>query len=185
MYRKSLFPIYSKSCGKALKLLYIAYGGNMKTRTCCFTGHRNLPPYALPHIRCRLSACMTTLIQQGVVYFGAGGALGFDTLAAQMVLGFQTQYPQIRLILVLPCADQTRKWSPENQERFQSILRRTDKIVVLAKQYEPGCMQRRNRYLVDHSGVCVCYLTKNAGGTFYTVQYAKKNGLTVLNCALP
>lgn len=113
------------------------------------------------------------------------GALGFDTLAAQMVLDFQKQYPQIRLILVLPCTDQTSKWSPENQKRVQSILRRADKIVVLAKQYEPGCMQRRNRYLVDHSGVCVCYLTKNAGGTFYTVQYAKKNGLTVLHCALP
>ena len=38
----------------------------------------------------------------GYLYFGAGGALGFDTLAAQTVLDLKKDYPQIKLILVLP-----------------------------------------------------------------------------------
>lgn len=36
-------------------------------------------------------------IQAGYVYFGAGGALGFDTLAAQMVLKLKERYPDIKL----------------------------------------------------------------------------------------
>ncbi len=40
-----------------------------------------------------------------------------------------------------------------------------------------------NRYLVDNSGVCVCYLTRDAGGTAYTVNYAKRQGLEIINLA--
>ena len=58
-----------------------------------------------------------------------------------------------------------------------------DKVVYTAQQYTPGCMHRRNRHLVDNSGVCVCYLTRNSGGTAYTVNYAKKQGVNVFNIA--
>ena len=34
-------------------------------------------------------------IEQGYRYFGAGGALGFDTLAAQTVLELRSEYPDI------------------------------------------------------------------------------------------
>ena len=44
-------------------------------------------------------------------------------------------------------------------------------------------MHKRNRHLVDNSSICICYLTENSGGTFYTVNYAKKQGLTVINLA--
>lgn len=37
--------------------------------------------------------------------------------------------------------------------------------------------------MVDHSGVCVCYLTRDSGGTAYTINYAKKQGLNVFNIA--
>ena len=40
---------------------------------------------------------------------------------------------------------------------------------------------KRNRHLVDHSGVCVAYLTESRGGTAYTVDYARKNGVPVIN----
>ena len=81
---------------------------DMESRTACFTGHRELPTDDLPEISKRLEDTLLTLIEQGYCYFGAGGALGFDTLAAQAVLRLRERYPQIRLILVLPCLDQTR-----------------------------------------------------------------------------
>ena len=76
---------------------------DMKSRTACFTGHRELPADDLPEISKRLEDTLVKLIEQGYRYFGAGGALGFDTLAAQVVLRLRERYPQIRLILVLPC----------------------------------------------------------------------------------
>ena len=44
-------------------------------------------------------------------------------------------------------------------------------------------MHKRNRHLVDNSSICVCYLTENKGGTFYTVEYAKSKNLKVINIA--
>ena len=36
------------------------------------------------------------------------GALGFDTIAAQAVLSVKETYPEVKLILVLPCENQTK-----------------------------------------------------------------------------
>ena len=44
-------------------------------------------------------------------------------------------------------------------------------------------MYKRNRHLVDNSGICVCYLTKDKGGTAYTVEYEKQKGLQIINFA--
>ena len=46
-------------------------------------------------------------------------------------------------------------------------------------------MQKRNRHLVDNSSACICYLTKSAGGTAYTVNYARRMGLRIINIAGP
>ena len=63
------------------------------------------------------------------------------------------------------------------------MLFRSDKVVYTARQYTRGCMFKRNRHLVDNSSVCVCYLTKDSGGTAYTVDYAEKKGLEIINLA--
>lgn len=76
-----------------------------REKTCCFTGHRCIPNESLDSLKRQLKREIEKLIQQGVIYFGAGGALGFDTLAAEAVLELKQQYPFIKLILVLPCPD--------------------------------------------------------------------------------
>lgn len=50
--------------------------------TACFTGHRIIEKRELPALKRRLSKTVKTLINQGVVCYGCGGALGFDTVAA-------------------------------------------------------------------------------------------------------
>lgn len=155
----------------------------MRERTCCFTGHRDLPAAQLPLIRRRLEQSISRLAEEGVCYFGAGGALGFDTLAAQVVLELQARYRRLRLILVLPCRGQEEQWEPADRAIYREILSQADKVVYLADRYEEGCMQKRNRYLVDHSGTCVYYLTRDTGGTAYTVAYARERGLRLLPVA--
>ena len=68
----------------------------MKNKTACFTGHRDIPPLKRPGIKHRLEREIERSIQAGYEYFGAGGALGFDTLAAQTVLKLKERYPDIR-----------------------------------------------------------------------------------------
>ena len=153
----------------------------LKRYTVCFTGHRKMPPEQMDTLARRLKAELTKLIKDGYIYFGAGGALGFDTLAAQTVLELKRNYPHIKLILVLPCLSQTRGWSAVDIEIYENIKRKADKVVYTSQEYTRGCMHKRNRHLVDNSSVCVCYLTESTGGTAYTVDYARKNGLSIVN----
>lgn len=155
----------------------------MKTKTACFTGHRDIPPEKVKPTMSRLKVAIVDLINQGYLYFGAGGALGFDTLAEKAVLELKQTYPQIKLILVLPCFSQAKNWSDTDKAVYEDIKAKADKVVYTSQEYTKGCMHKRNRHLVDNSSVCICYLTKNSGGTAYTVDYARKHGLSVANMA--
>lgn len=154
-----------------------------REKTCCFTGHREIPFLKSAAIQKRLKKTLEDLIGKGYCYFGAGGALGFDTLAAQTVLELKSKYPQIRLILVLPCLSQADGWSDKDKAVYEDIKCRADKVVYTAQEYFGGCMHKRNRHLVDNSSVCVCYQVKENGGTAYTVNYAKQKGLEIINIA--
>jgi len=151
--------------------------------TCCFTGHRVIPDGVYFDLEARLEQTLRSLIESGVRYFGAGGALGFDTLAAETVLRLRYEYPFIKLIMVLPYAGQAAGWDDYDRDRYEDILHRADKIVYIGKDYTPWCFSSRNRHLVDHSQVCVCYFTGEKGGTASTVSYAEKKGLRVVNIA--
>lgn len=154
-----------------------------KQMTCCFTGHRNLPPDKYEDIKEATKREVVKLINKGVRYFGAGGALGFDTLAAQVILELKETYPEIRLVLILPCYNQTAKWKQEDIDIYEDIKSQCDKYVYTSKEYDNQCMFRRNRHLVDSSSYCICYMTKQNGGTAYTVNYAKQNKVEVINIA--
>lgn len=155
----------------------------MKEKTCCFTGHREIPSGQRRRIFAKTEEAIEGLIKKGYLYFGAGGALGFDTIAAFAVLKLKERYPDIRLILVLPCFSQTRGWSQEDIEIYDDIKQKADKVVYTSQEYTRGCMHKRNRHLVDNSSACISYLTENKGGTFYTVNYAKSKGVQVINIA--
>lgn len=151
-------------------------------RSCCFTGHRIIAAERAD-LQVRLKRAICQLIEEsGIVNFIAGGALGFDTLAAETVLSLKQSYPKIKLLLALPCPEQTYRWKQEDKARYDRILAACDKYVYLSEHYTPTCMHDRNRFLVDHSSICIAYLENGAkGGTAYTVAYAKKQGVPCIN----
>ena len=146
----------------------------MKEKTCCFTGHRELPEEQLPQLKQTLFKVIVRLASQGVTRFACGGAL---------VLMVKEAFPQIELLLILPCKTQEKYWPKEDQEIYREILARADRVVFVSETYTQGCMQKRNRLLVEGSSVCVCYCTKKQGGTFYTVRYARQKGLDLIHLA--
>jgi len=154
----------------------------MREQTCCFTGHRELPAgLARRRLAARLEKAVVEQINSGIRFFGTGGALGFDTLAAQTVLKLRKKYPDIKLILVLPCLTQTQGWPAGDAAEYERIKSQADKVVYTSQEYTRDCMFRRNRHLVDNSSVCICYKTRDSGGTAYTVNYAEEQGLEVVN----
>ncbi len=152
-----------------------------KLKVACFSGHRNLPKDRT-ELRTNLEKAIIELIEREVVFFGNGGALGFDQLAAETVLQLKEEYPHIRLVMVLPCPPehQSLKWDDEQKKRYFRILEQADKVRVLSPRYTNSCMHERNRHMVDNSAYLICYLRKLDGGTFYTVSYAEQKSLKIL-----
>ena len=156
---------------------------DLKEKTCCFTGHRALLKDKLSSISNCLEKTIIKYINEGYRYFGSGGALGFDTLAAETIIQLKERYPYIKLILVLPCISQTKGWMESDIRKYNNIKLHADKIVYVSKEYTKDCMFKRNRHLVNYSSLCICYLDKTFGGTAYTVNHAKKNNLKIENIA--
>ena len=152
-------------------------------KICCFTGHRTVPPELSPDLIRVLDAHLERLVDEGFTEFRAGGARGFDTLAALRVLELRERHPTCRLSLILPCKDQTKFWKSGERALFDDILQRADSVRYVEEHYHAGCMYARNRALVDGSDLCIAFLMQNRGGTLYTCAYALKNRVELLNLA--
>ena len=160
----------------------ISQTGGCYMNACCFTGHRKILPALSDGLQKKLAQTIDRLYnEKHITTYYVGGAQGFDTLASEAVIERRAEIAYLRLVVAMPHAKQAARWSAEDQSRHKRILDAADEVICLAEHYYRGCMQRRNRYLVDHSDVCVCYLTERTGGTAYTVKYAKKRGLSIVN----
>lgn len=156
---------------------------------CCFTGHR---PAKLPwgndelDIRClalkaRLRAAVECAILEGTEHFICGMAEGCDLYFCEIVLELKGRYPHVTLEAALPCPTQADKWSEASRARYRALLSRCDYETMVQEAYTPGCMQRRNRYMVDHASLLIAAHDGLPGGTRYTIEYALRRGLQVVD----
>lgn len=152
-------------------------------RICCFTGHRTVSAEHTAALISLLDRHLDRLAAEGFTAFRAGGARGFDTLAALRVLALKQRRPDCRLHLILPCRDQTKFWRTGERVLYDDIRTKADQVDYITDIYTPTCMYERNRALVDGSELCIAYLTENRGGTLYTCTYALKHHVELLNLA--
>lgn len=152
---------------------------------CFFTGHRYIAKNRLPAVTDKIRSEAERLINdEGVVDFIAGGALGFDTLAARVIIKLKEKYDYIQLHLYLPCFNQMDNWHARDQYEGRLIMSFSDsKTYITEGKYVTGCMQLRNKKMADDAEFCIAYMTNPRSGTGYTVSYAKEKGNTVINIA--
>lgn len=156
---------------------------------CCFTGHR---PIKLPwgyeerDPRClalkrRLKDAVEAAYDEGFRHFICGMAQGCDLYACERVLILRDERPDVTLEAALPCPSQANAWSEGQQVRYRRLLRRCDFETMVSEQYSPSCMMRRDRYMVDHAALLIAMFDGSAGGTRYTIEYAMRRGLAVVD----
>ena len=158
-----------------------------RDQTCCFTGHRVVAARLSEEVIAAVDRYIRELYLAGYRYFIAGGALGFDMLAEAEVLRAARFDNEIKLILALPCRDQTARWSEkpgylENLRRYKQILGMADCVVYVNDFYTNTCMRERNRYMVDRSSACIAYYSgRLRSGAGQTYRMAKTDGLDIYN----
>lgn len=120
-----------------------------------------------------LKTAVERLISEGVENFYCGMAMGFDLIAAEVVLEEKKLHPDVKLIACVPCPDQQKRYPAEDKEKYERILPLCDKVEIVSDCYYRGCMLTRDRFMVDNCSRVLAYMDRNDGGTAYTVGYAK------------
>lgn len=156
--------------------------------TCCFSGHR---PDKLPwgrdetDERCRvlketLYGAVESAILEGTEHFICGMAEGCDFYFCESVLALKKRYPHVTLEAAVPFPGQAERWGGEARSRYRELLSRCDYETVVQSYYSPGCMQRRNRYMVDHAAMLIAVHNGLPGGTRNTIEYALSRGIALV-----
>ena len=167
--------------------MFISYQKN-PAQTCCFTGHR---PEKLPwgddesDPRCialqeKIYDAAEAAYRSGIRHYICGMAKGCDLWFCEAVIRLRDEYAGITLEAAIPCETQAAAWDEATRSRYFYLVSQCDEETLVQREYTPDCMVKRNRYMVDHSSLLIAAYSGAFGGTMQTVNYAKKQGLTVI-----
>ncbi len=160
-----------------------------KQSACCFTGHR---PGKLPWryheedpqciaLKRRIMDAVETAYEEGFRHFLCGMALGCDLYFCECVAVLRAKHSDVTLEAAIPCPTQADSWPEGERERYRALVAACDYETLISAKYTPECMQRRDRYMVDHASLLIAAYDGTAGGTQYTIQYAMRRGIPVVD----
>ena len=147
-----------------------------QARAVAITGHRILNK---EFSQKKLQEKLNLFIDKGFDTFLIGMALGFDTVCFQTLEKIRKD-KKLKIIACIPCLSQDSKFTKEQKDEYQRMLEKADEKIVLSREYNPRCMQKRNEFMVDNAFVVFAYLKRDFGGTANTVKYAKKQGKSIV-----
>lgn len=156
-----------------------------KSKTCFFTGHRKIAQSKIEIVKAQLAENIEKMITEyGVNTFIDGGALGFDTIAAETVIEMREKYQNIKLAMYLPCYGQSKMWKESEQFRYRMVLSKADKIIYITESvYTDDCMKLRNLKMIKDSSFCIAFCLMQKSGTGFTLRNAKNVGIEIVNIA--
>ena len=124
---------------------------------------------------------MQEVYDRGYRHFLCGMAQGCDMYFCETIIALRCLARGVTIEAVIPHEGQQNSWPADQQERYERLLEMCDKRTVLAPAYSPGCMQRRNRRMVDNASLLISVYDGLGGGTGYTVGYALQQKVEVLH----
>ena len=149
--------------------------------TVAFFGHRYIDnPFRIEE---RLDEEIRRLLaEKEYVVFLVGRDGEFDQFASSAVLRVRKRYrdDNSSLILVLPYA---RAEYLNNEESYHNYYSEVEISYEASKAHPKAAIQIRNREMVDRADLILCCIERQQGGAWQTIQYAIKQGKTVINLA--
>lgn len=148
----------------------------MESKTCCITGHRDIPADKWAYVEDELRREVLAAIEDGYTDFISGFAEGVDLTFAAIVAEQKKNHPALFLEAAIPYRNRLNT----KDETFQRLIKVCNGIKVECEKYEPNCFFARNRYMVSMSSrVIAVYDGRERGGTLFTIRDAHIQGKEV------
>ena len=132
-----------------------------------FFGHRDC--YGLSEER--VYHAIEALIHKGADMFYVGNQGTFDGMAHRCLKMLKTVYPHMQYAVVLA-------YLPVQKREFEDL---SDAIYPEIEGHPKFAIDRRNRWMIEQSDGCLCYLTHTWGGAYKYACIAKRRGLQIIN----
>ena len=148
----------------------------MGEKTCCVTGHRDIPVERLAYVEYQLRQEILSAIKDGYTQFISGFAEGTDLIFAAIVAEQKHHYPNLFLEAAIPYAGRMKT----KNHQFHELLQACDGIMTVCEKYTASCFMQRNRHMVRESQrVIAVYDGREKGGTLFTMRYVHTLGKEV------
>jgi len=145
-------------------------------KTCCVTGHRDIPMDRIAYVGQELRREVLNAIEDGYTRFLSGFAEGADLIFAEIVAEEKKYHPELILEAAIPYAGRLKT----KDGKFHDLLRVCNAVKVECQSYAPSCFMRRNRYMAGQAQrVIAVYDGRERGGTLFTMRYAHTLGKEV------
>jgi uncharacterized phage-like protein YoqJ len=129
----------------------------------------------------RIADAVDSAYEEGYRHFLCGMAMGCDLYFCECVLALRARRAGVTVEAAIPCPTQSDDWPDAQRARYRALVAACDYETLVSAAYSPACMQRRNRYLVDHASLLIAAYDGTAGGTRYTVEYALRRGVSIVD----
>ncbi len=134
---------------------------------CTFFGHKEC--YGLDGQV--LLRTIEELIAQGVDTFYVGNQGQFDSAVYNCLKQLRKEHPHIRICVVLA-------YLPTEKNEYDDM---SDTMYPEIEGHPKFAIERRNRWMIEASDYCLCYINHTWGGAYKFAKLAKQRGKTVIN----
>ena len=149
--------------------------------TVSFFGHRSIERAS--EVENRFDKLLHELIaQKEYVEFLIGRDGEFDLLASAAIKRAVREYGygNTHFTLVLPYMKAEYR---DNEKEYLDYYDEVEVCAESADAHPKAAIQIRNRKMVDRSDLVVCCIQHKSGGAYKTMQYAEKQGKSIVNLA--
>lgn len=144
----------------------------MDIKTCCVTGHRDIPAEQVEEVKRALRREIEKAIADGFTRFISGFAEGADQYFAEIVAQKRKENEALRLEAAIPYRSRCLKLLKD--ECTKRLLDACTDVTITSEAYAPNVFSIRNRYMVDCSDrVIAVYDGRATGGTLSAMRMAR------------
>ncbi len=118
-----------------------------------------------------LQDAIERIILRGADTFYVGNQGGFDGMVYHCLKRLRKMHPHIQFSVVLA-------YLPTAKREADDL---SDTIYPEIEGHPKFAIERRNRWMIEASDICLCYINRTWGGAYKFARMAERRGLTVIN----